>query len=135
MGDKLRILVLDDERIVCDRLRVSLEKAGFTVETFTESERVVKRLEDARFDFVVTDLKMKGFDGIEILKLVKTRSPETKVILITGFATVEKAKEALKIGAYDFLAKPFKLSQLRELILNASSKEHRAGPKDEKTQG
>ncbi|MFH1723309.1 MAG: response regulator [Elusimicrobiota bacterium] len=131
MGQRLRVLILDDEPIVCDRLKGSLEKAGFEVETFTESERVVKRLEEARFDFVVTDLKMKGWDGIEILKLVKTRSPETKVILITGFATVEKAKEALKIGAHDFIAKPFKLSQLRDLILNASRGADPAGREPE----
>jgi DNA-binding NtrC family response regulator len=58
-------------------------------------------------------------DGIEILKLVKKVSPETKVIIITGFATVEKAKEALRIGAYDFIAKPFRLSQLRDLVVTA----------------
>jgi DNA-binding NtrC family response regulator len=62
---------------------------------------------------------MKGLDGIEILKMVQKISPGTRVIIITGFATMEKAKEALKIGAYDFIAKPFRLSQLRDLVMKA----------------
>ncbi|MBI4677187.1 MAG: response regulator [Elusimicrobia bacterium] len=114
------VLVLDDEAIVCDRLKAALEKAGFAVETYTESARVVKRLEEKKFHVVVTDLKMKEWDGIEVLKLIKTRSPETKVIMITGFATAEKAKEALALGAHDFIAKPFKLSRLRDIVISAS---------------
>jgi len=128
---KLSVLILDDERIVCDRLRVPLEKAGLQVETFTDSAEAAARLDETAFDFVVTDLKMKGLDGIEILKRAKARSTETKVILITGFATVEKAKEALKIGAFDFISKPFKLGHLRDLILSAARGEDRmkhAGP-------
>ena len=122
MEDTLQIIVIDDESIVCERIKASLEKFDFVVETFTESQPAVKRIAEKKFHIVVTDLKMKGLDGIEILKLAKELNPESQVIIITGFATVEKAREALKIGAYDFIAKPFKLTQLRDLIIEAANK-------------
>lgn len=120
MEQRLKILVLDDEPIVCERLKSSLEKLGFEAETFTDSREASRRISEKRFDIVVTDLKMEGLDGLDILKMVKERYPDTRVIIITGFATVDKAKEALKIGAYDFISKPFKLSKLRDLILKAA---------------
>ena len=113
------VMILDDEPIVCERLRSTLEKLTLDLETFTDPNEALKRFSEKKFQVLITDLKMKEIDGIEILKLVKKVSPETKVIIITGFATVEKAKEALKIGAYDFIAKPFRLSQLRDLVAGA----------------
>jgi len=113
------VMILDDEPIVCERLRSTLEKINLDIETFTDPNEAVKRFTEKKFHLLITDLKMKELDGIEILKLVQKISPHTKVIIITGFATVEKAREALKIGAYDFIAKPFKLSQLRDLVVNA----------------
>jgi DNA-binding NtrC family response regulator len=114
-----RVMILDDEPIVCERLRSTLEKLNLDLETFTDPNEALKRFSEKKVDVLITDLKMKEIDGIEILKLVKKVSPDTKVIIITGFATVEKAKEALKIGAYDFIAKPFRLSQLRDLVVTA----------------
>jgi DNA-binding NtrC family response regulator len=114
-----RVMVLDDEPIVCERLSSTLEKSNIEVETFTSPNEAIKRITEEFFPVLITDLKMKELDGIEILKMVQKISSPTKVIIITGFATVEKAKEALKIGAYDFIAKPFKLSQLRDLVEKA----------------
>jgi len=114
-----RVMVLDDEPIVCERLSSTLEKSNIEVEAFTSPNEAVKRIAEEFFPVLITDLKMKELDGIEILKMVQKISAETKVIIITGFATMEKAKEALKIGAYDFIAKPFKLSQLRDLVIKA----------------
>jgi DNA-binding NtrC family response regulator len=123
MGDPMEkissVMILDDEPIVCERLRSTLEKLNLDLETFTDPNEALKRFSEKKVDVLITDLKMKEIDGIEILKLVKKVSPDTKVIIITGFATVEKAKEALKIGAYDFIAKPFRLSQLRDLVVTA----------------
>ncbi|SPD72597.1 conserved hypothetical protein [uncultured Desulfobacterium sp.] len=119
MENKNRVLVLDDEPIVCDRLCSMLEKTGLEVETFTDPAKAVKRLAETSFNVLITDLKMKELDGIEILSITQKVSPETKVIIITGFATVEKAKQALEMGAFDFIAKPFKLSQLRDLVIKA----------------
>jgi DNA-binding NtrC family response regulator len=122
MALKGRILVVDDEPIVCERLKPALEKIGFYVETYTESQQAIDRLAEEKFDIVVTDIKMKGPDGLQILHFVKQQSPATHVVIITGFATVESAREAMKSGAVDFIAKPFKISQLRDLILKIAEK-------------
>ena len=119
MDEINRVIILDDEPIVCERLSFTLEKQNIEVETFTDPNEAVKRIAEKYFPVLITDLKMKGLDGIEILKLVQKISAGTKVIIITGFAIMENAKEALKIGAYDFIAKPFKLSQLRDLVVKA----------------
>lgn len=118
--DKLRILVLDDEPIVGRRLRTALEKGGDVVEVFVDSRLALRRLEEAAFDIVVTDVRMEEVDGIQVLERVHRLSPETKVIVITGYATVEVAREALAKGAFDFIAKPFKPDDLREIIARAA---------------
>jgi DNA-binding NtrC family response regulator len=122
MALKGRILVVDDEPIVCERLKPALEKVGFYVETYTDSQNAIDRLAEEKFDVVVTDIKMKGPDGLDILHFVKQQSPATQVVIITGFATVDSAREAMKSGAADFIAKPFKIRQLRDLILRIVEK-------------
>ena len=119
MEEKNRVMVLDDEPIVCERLRSMLEKMDLEVETFVEPGKAIKRIVEIPFQVLITDLKMKELDGIEIVKMTQRVSPQTKVIMITGFATVEKAKQALQLGVFDFIAKPFKLSQLRDLVAKA----------------
>lgn len=116
------ILILDDEPIVSKRLKPSLNKKGYIVETFTESMEAMKRIREKNFDIVITDLKMEGVDGMQFLTEVKKRSPETEVIVITGFATMETAKESFRKGVFDFLAKPFKLGEITEVILRAENK-------------
>ena len=112
----IRILVLDDEPIVCKRLQPALEKKGYVVESFFESREALKRFEQEPFEIVITDLKMKGLNGMQFLTEVKKLSPKTEVIVITGFATMEIAKESFKKGVFDFLAKPFKLREIQDVI-------------------
>jgi DNA-binding NtrC family response regulator len=120
MGDsKIQIMVLDDEEIVGKRLKSALEKSDYEVEIFQDSREAVARIAEKEFDIVVTDVRMEGFGGMEVLEHVLERSARTKVILITGYATVEVAREALTRGAFDFIAKPFKPDALREVILKA----------------
>jgi DNA-binding NtrC family response regulator len=121
------ILILDDEPIVSKRLQPSLEKKGYEVETFTESMKALKRIRERDFDIVITDLKMEGVDGMQILAEVKKRSPRTEVIVITGFATMQTAKESFQQGVLDFLAKPFKLGEIAEVIRRAEEKQRAAG--------
>ena len=124
MNHGASVMILDDEPIVCQRLRSTLEKIDLDIETFTDPNAAIQRIAEKSFQVLITDLKMRELDGIEILKWVQKVSPGTKVIIITGFATVEKAKEALKIGAYDFIAKPFKLSLIRDLVVRALGPSH-----------
>lgn len=109
--------VLDDEAIVCERLKPALEKAGFQVETYTQSQQFIDHLSQTHYDVLITDLKMHKPDGIDVMRFVQQHYPATKVIIITGFATVDTATEALKSGAVDFIAKPFKISHLRDLVV------------------
>ncbi|HFQ81815.1 MAG TPA: response regulator [Desulfobacterales bacterium] len=119
---KTSILILDDEPIVSKRLKPSLEKKGYEVETFTASIDALQRAGERNFDIVITDLKMEGLDGMEFLTKVKERSPKTEVIVITGFATRETARESFAKGASGFLAKPFKLSEITRAIEKAAKK-------------
>jgi len=119
---KTSILILDDEPIVSKRLKPALEKKGYEVEAFTVSLEALKRTRERDFDIVITDLKMEGLDGMEFLTAVKERSPQTEVIVITGFATRETAKESFRKGVFDFLAKPFKLSEIISVIEKAENK-------------
>ena len=120
MEDKLKILILDDEPIVGKRLGPSLSKMGAEVDVFEDPRKALDRIQEKTFDIVVTDIRMDDIDGIEILEKVKDRSDHTKVIMITGYATVEMAREALGKGAFDFIAKPFKPNDLREVIIRAA---------------
>lgn len=119
---KTTILILDDETIVLNRLKPALEKVGYEVEVFSRSSEAADRITEKNFDIVITDLKMQGLNGIQFLTMVKERSPKTEVIVITGFATMETAKESFQKGVFDFLAKPFKLGEIQEIVRKAEAK-------------
>lgn len=119
MEGKIQILILDDEPIVGKRLGPALAKMGGEVEVFEDPHQALKRIEEKIFDIVVTDIRMEDIDGIEILEKVKAKSDHTKVIMITGYATLELARESLTKGAFDFIAKPFKLKEIRRTIEKA----------------
>jgi len=115
----LDILILDDETIVGERLKASLEKDGHHIEIFTSSSAALESLTEKTFDIVVTDIRMDDISGIEILESVRKKSLRTKVIMITGYATLEVARESLTKGAFDFIAKPFKIKEIRKAIEKA----------------
>ncbi len=116
----LQIMLVDDEPIVGKRLKPALAKYGLEVEVFEDAGLALKRLNEKEFDIVVTDVRMEDVDGIQVLETVLARSERTKVIIITGYATVEIAREALVKGAFDFIAKPFKPGDLRAAIDKAA---------------
>ena len=115
----MNILILDDERIVGERLRASLEKNGHTLETFTDPVLAMDRIRETVFDVVILDIRMDGMSGIQVLEAVKKKSDRTRVIMITGYATLEVARESLTKGAFDFIAKPFKLREMHQAIQKA----------------
>jgi DNA-binding NtrC family response regulator len=114
-------MIVDDENIVGKRLKPALEKTGDRVEAFEDGEKALAAFDEAPFDIVVTDIRMEKIDGLQILDHIMARSARTKVIIITGYATVEIAREALSKGAFDFIAKPFKPADLRAIIERAAS--------------
>ncbi len=103
---KTRILVVDDEEIVrLAHLRV-LQSAHCSVEVVANGAEALQALEQQAFDVVLLDLRMPGIDGMSVLRTLKQRWPETAVIVITGYPSIETAKEAVRLGAYNYLAKP-----------------------------
>ena len=119
MANTNRVMVIDDEKIVGDMAKMSLEQDGYEVETFLNGEPALARLKEKRFDVVVTDLKMKGIDGMEVLRTVKKLYPQTKVIMITAFANLDAAIEALRGDVHDFFPKPVKIKELKASIERA----------------
>ncbi len=120
MSDQLRVIVIDDEPIVGKRLKPALEKSGYEVEFYDNGATALRRLKETNFHIVVTDFRMDDIDGIEVLSRVMAAEPSAKVIIITGYATIEVTREAMAKGAFDVIAKPFKPDDLREIIQRAA---------------
>ena len=116
MTEHCEILIVDDEPVVGERLKAIIEKDGHRVEAFVDPIAAVSRLMEKTYDIVITDIRMKQMDGIQIMEKVLEKSKRTRVIMITGYATLELAREALRKGAFDFIAKPFKLKEIRKAI-------------------
>lgn len=117
-----RILVVEDEDVTRENLASVLARAGHVVETASDGAAALSRIGEAEYDLVVTDLKMPGADGLAVLSAARKAHPETEVIILTGYATVETALSALKAGAYDYVTKPFNLDEVRVLVQRALEK-------------
>ncbi|MBD3168721.1 MAG: response regulator [candidate division Zixibacteria bacterium] len=113
------ILVVDDKDSMRNMLVQTLEAEGYDVDMASDGTAGVDKAKEKEFDVVLTDLKMPGMDGLEILSAIKNDNPETAVILMTAYGTVENAVEAMKNGAFDFITKPFDTDQLSVLIRRA----------------
>ena len=115
----MRITVVDDEEIVRKRLKTTLEKEGHRVETYPSGENFLSVLDKSRPDLVYLDVVLPGLGGMEVLRLIKAKAPETEVILITGQASLDAAVEAVKLGAFHYVSKPLKLEEIRHLTQRA----------------
>jgi len=120
MTKKISILVVDDERSVRDSLFNWFIEDGYHVDCVEDAKKALSILEAESFDIVLADIKMPGMDGLEMLKRIKTIQKDAIVIMMTAFATVETAVQALKDGAFDYVTKPFDPDDLSHLIRNAS---------------
>jgi DNA-binding NtrC family response regulator len=113
---KLDVLVIDDEPIVCKNLKRALGRPGFNIEAFEDPSLALERIDQKDFQIVVTDVVMGDIDGIQILEHVLKKSPDTKVIIMTAFAHMEMARKAMERGAFDFIAKPFQVEDIRGVV-------------------
>jgi DNA-binding NtrC family response regulator len=114
-----KILVVDDEKIVGDMSRIILQKEGYEVDTFTDSQLALDSIRSKRYDLVVTDLKMENVSGMDILREVNQLYPETKVIMLTAYATLDATIEAIRERIFDFFPKPVKIEELKKSVKKA----------------
>ncbi|RLC21853.1 MAG: sigma-54-dependent Fis family transcriptional regulator [Deltaproteobacteria bacterium] len=119
-----KILVIDDEEVTLGNLEHILEKEGHDVVTACDGNQALDLIASADFSLLITDFKMKGVDGMQILKASREQHPLTEVIMITGYATVDLAVKAMKEGAYSYIAKPFKIDHIRKIVREALLKRY-----------
>ncbi|MBE0617664.1 MAG: response regulator, partial [Proteobacteria bacterium] len=112
----MEILIIDDEKGIRETLGTFLREQGHAVRAASSGDEGLWFLEERVADLVITDLKMPGISGIEVLRRVRERWPGVEVVLVTGYGTMDDAVEALRLGAYDFLVKPVRLARLDLLI-------------------
>ena len=106
MNDKASILIVDDEEVVRRSHLRSLAATGCRTEAAEDGLRALEVMEEHPFDVVLLDLRMPGLDGMDVLKTIKERWPDSEVVVITGYPTLESAKQALRLGAQNYIAKP-----------------------------
>ncbi len=119
-----RILVVDDEVIVCESCKRILEEEGYEAETAQSGREAFEKMKANPFDIVITDLKMPGIDGMEVLRTFRKEYPDSIIIMITGFSTVETAVEAMKLGAFDYIPKPFTPDEVAIVVKKAIEKKN-----------
>ena len=113
------VLVIDDELVICKSVQKILAREGHAVEYVLNAREALDRLENTSYDVVITDLKMPSLSGMELLKMTKDTWPDIPVIMITGYATVPTAVQALKMGAFDYIPKPFTPDEMRSVTARA----------------
>jgi DNA-binding NtrC family response regulator len=122
VAEKNRILVIDDEKRMCDSIKVLLSNIGYEVDTAENGRVGIEKLKAQEFGLVITDLMMPELDGFAVMKHIKENCPNTLVIVITGYASVESAVRAIRSGAYDYILKPFDFEIIKISVERALDK-------------
>ena len=117
-----RILIVDDEKVALKNLEHVMKKEGYEVVSTQSGQNALRILEEQKFDVVLTDLKMEKVDGMQILRRCRELYPDIEVVMITGYATLESAVESMKHGAFYYIAKPFRLDEVRKVVSEAVEK-------------
>jgi len=123
-NSKARILVVDDDKFVREILAEAINQPIYHVSMADSGEQAIQILKKEKFDLVLSDLKMKKIDGLELLKFIKISYPDTAVVIITAYGTVDTAVKALKLGAYDYILKPIEVAKLQNLVSNILNHHH-----------
>jgi len=122
MTNTVKLLIVDDERIALRNLEHVMKKEGYDVTSTQSGMNALKLLDEQPFDVVLTDLRMEKVDGMQILRKSRERYPDSEVIMITGFASLDSAVDAMRHGAFHYIAKPFKLDEVRKVVQEAIAK-------------
>lgn len=121
---KKKILIIDDEKNIRLTLSQCLELADYQVDTAVSGEHGLEKYSENNYDLVLLDMKMPGIDGMEVLRRIKRQNPLQKVIMITAYGTIETAVEAMKLGAVDYLRKPFTPDEIRSIVKRVLEREN-----------
>jgi DNA-binding NtrC family response regulator len=114
--NSLRVLLVDDDKSLLDILGTIMELEGHAVVKAASAHAGLLKMREAEFDLVLVDLKMPRTTGIDMLRMIREEHPETKVVIMTAYATVNSTVEAMRLGVFDYLPKPFKLADLRTIL-------------------
>ena len=122
MNKPIEVLLLDDEAEVIDRLKAYMEQQGLAVETFTDSAAALARIKEKSFDVVVTDMRMDGPSGMEVLRAIRDEQPATQGILATAYGQIENMREAELLDAFETVHKPFSPPEVYKVVLKAAKR-------------
>ncbi|MDP3287594.1 MAG: response regulator, partial [Methyloversatilis sp.] len=117
-----RVLLVDDEAVAREGLATALRRDGFDVTTADNGDSALALLRARDFEVMLTDLRMPGMDGLDLLRRAREAWPDMEVLVVTGFATTESAVEAMRTGAFYYISKPFRLGEVRKLVREAADK-------------
>ena len=122
----IRILVIDDERVICDACELVLTEKGHAIDRCMTGKTGLQAIKQGNHDIILLDMKLPDIDGMEILQAVCKKAPMPRVIVMTGYSTMANAVQAMKLGAMDYLAKPFTDDELISAVENVFSKQPQA---------
>ena len=128
----IRILVIDDESVICDACELVLTEKGHTIDRCMTGKIGLQAIKKGNYDIILLDMKLPDIDGMEILQVVCEKTPKACVIVMTGYSTMANAVQAMKLGATDYLAKPFTDDELISAIEMAFSKQRPHGASSRK---
>ena len=121
-SETFRMLIAEDDDSLRDILREVLQKSNRVIEAYKDGQEAIDALQHSHFDIVITDLRMSGADGLQVLQEAKKSHPDSIVIIMTGYASLDSAIAAIRGGAYDYVRKPFKIDELEIIVHNACEK-------------
>ena len=130
----ISILVVDDEQGMRDFLKIMLKKSGYQVHTANNGDMALSLIRERPFDLVISDIRMPGTSGLDLLGGIKEIAPDLPVIMITAFASPDDAVIAMKNGAFDYISKPFNIEEIKSVVESATSRKSRSGPQTQNTE-
>lgn len=129
---RISILVVDDERVIHESCGRILREEGYEVDAALNGREALQKLKERRYNLVLSDIKMPGIDGVETLELMKREFPDIMVVMFTGFSSVETARRSMKLGAFDYLPKPFTPGELLAVVQRALARDREVRQKRER---